>query len=86
LCPAPIPSELTEHLQELALVAHRAIGARHVSRTDFMVDASGKPWFLEINTIPGMTEASLLPKSVKAAGMTMEVLLDGWIASASFLS
>lgn len=81
LCPAPIPGELEERLRDLALRAHLAIGARHVSRSDFIVDASGHPWFLEINTIPGMTEASLLPKSVRVAGLTMEALFDGWIAS-----
>ncbi|MFZ2803808.1 MAG: D-alanine--D-alanine ligase [Patescibacteria group bacterium] len=82
LCPALIPSDLTERLQALALRAHHAIGARHVTRTDFIVDVHGNPWFLEINTIPGMTEVSLLPKSVKVAGLTMEELFDEWIATA----
>ncbi len=79
LCPAPIDNELTSRLQEVALAAHCAIGARHLSRTDLIVDALGEIWFLEINTIPGLTEHSLTPKAIRAAGLTLGDLLDGWI-------
>jgi len=81
ICPAPIEDDLAERLSSLAVRSHRLIGARHVSRTDFIVDGHGEPWFIEINTIPGMTNVSLLPKSVAVAGLTMEGLLDEWIES-----
>ena len=70
LCPAPISDELTAKLQELAVAAHRAIGCRGVSRTDFIVDEDGQPWILETNTIPGMTKTSLLPDAARVAGMS----------------
>ena len=53
----------------MALTAHRAFGLRHLSRTDLIVDADGRPWFLEVNVAPGMTETSLLPMAVEAAGL-----------------
>lgn len=83
ICPAPIASDLNGKLQATALRAHQAIGAKHVSRSDFIVDRTGKIWFLEINTIPGMTENSLLPKAVRAAGLDFGELLSFWISEAS---
>lgn len=79
ICPAEIGVELAQRLQDAALKAHLAIGARDLSRSDFMVDEQGRVWFLEINTIPGMTRASLLPKAVKVAGLEMGELFRGWI-------
>ncbi len=81
ICPAHIEEEMSNRLQESALRAHRAIGARHVSRSDFIVDATGRIWFLEINTIPGMTAESLLPKALTAAGKEFGDILVGWIES-----
>ncbi len=81
ICPAQIEEELSQRLQAAALLAHRAIGVRHVSRSDFIVDATGRVWFLEINTIPGMTSASLLPKALTAAGKDFGDVLIGWIES-----
>ena len=69
LCPAPIPKEKAQELQELALKAHRALGCEVLSRVDIMVDAGGKPHVLEVNTLPGMTDLSLLPKAGRAAGI-----------------
>ena len=69
LCPAPIPKEKAQELQELALKAHRALGCEVLSRVDIMVDAEGKPYVLEVNTLPGMTDLSLLPKAGRAAGI-----------------
>ena len=83
LCPAPISEELTKRLQDAALRAHFAVGARHVSRSDFIVDANGEPWFLEINTIPGMTSVSLLPKIIQASGRDFGDQLCVWIDSVS---
>jgi D-alanine-D-alanine ligase len=83
ICPAPISDELAALLQSMALTAHRTLGCRHVSRTDIMVDATGVPWFLETNTIPGMTGTSLLPKALKAGGYDFAETLQGWIESVS---
>ncbi len=69
LCPAPIPKEKAQELQELALKAHRALGCEVLSRVDIMVDAEGKPHVLEVNTLPGMTDLSLLPKAGRAVGI-----------------
>ncbi|MFA4845656.1 MAG: D-alanine--D-alanine ligase [Patescibacteria group bacterium] len=80
LCPAPIDEALAARLQEVALAAHKGIGARHLSRTDMIVDRDGETWFLEINTIPGLTSASLTPKAIAAAGLNLSDLLIEWIA------
>ncbi len=69
LCPAPIPKEKAQELQELALKAHLALGCEVLSRVDIMVDAEGKPHVLEVNTLPGMTDLSLLPKAGRAGGI-----------------
>ncbi|MEK7620405.1 MAG: D-alanine--D-alanine ligase [Patescibacteria group bacterium] len=79
LCPAPIDDNLAERLKDIALTAHAMIGARHLSRTDMIVDKQGDIWFLEINTIPGLTSASLTPKAMNAAGLRLEDLLTVWI-------
>jgi D-alanine-D-alanine ligase len=78
ICPAPIPDELTRRVQDLGLAAHRALGLEGYSRTDLILDASrdDRPLLLETNTIPGMTETSLLPQAAAAAGMDMTALLD----------
>ena len=52
----------------VALTAHRALGLRHLSRTDLIVDEVGAPWFLETNVAPGMTELSLVPQALAATG------------------
>lgn len=69
VCPAPLEDELTELVQSYAVKAHKAIGCRGVSRSDFIIDLDKKPWILETNTIPGMTPTSLLPDAGKAAGI-----------------
>ncbi|MBI4592218.1 D-alanine--D-alanine ligase [Candidatus Uhrbacteria bacterium] len=79
LCPAPISDDLAERLKDVALTAHKMIGARHLSRTDMIVDNDGTIWFLEINTIPGLTSTSLTPKAIAAAGLRLEDLLKSWI-------
>jgi D-alanine-D-alanine ligase len=69
LVPAPLSPDVSQKLQQMALRAHRALGCEHFSRVDFMLDADMRPWILEINTIPGFTATSLLPKAAKAAGI-----------------
>ncbi len=67
-CPARLDEAATRAAGDLALAAHRAFRLRDLSRTDLIVDADGRPWFLEVNVAPGMTETSLLPQAVAAAG------------------
>ncbi|OGE74171.1 MAG: hypothetical protein A3I07_01530 [Candidatus Doudnabacteria bacterium RIFCSPLOWO2_02_FULL_42_9] len=76
IVPAPIPKKLAENLQIIAMEVHELLGCRGVTRSDFIVTQKGQIYFLEINTIPGMTENSLVPKSAKAAGISYSKLLD----------
>lgn len=69
VCPAKIPEEQTRAIQDLALRAHRALGLEVYSRVDILLPEEGEPTVLEVNTIPGMTEASLLPEAAAAAGI-----------------
>ncbi len=73
-CPADFDSATTKKIQQAALGAFKAIGGRDYSRVDVMVKASGDPIVLEVNTLPGMTELSLLPEAAKAAGLSYEQL------------
>ena len=82
IVPAPISRPLARRLQELAVRVHQVIGARGVTRTDFIVDRQGNPHILELNTLPGMTDASLVPKAAAAAGLQMGDLLEELIAEA----
>ncbi len=82
ITPPEIPSAEIEKIQEIAVKAHRAIGARHFSRTDVIQDKDGNYYVLEINTIPGMTATSLLPQQAKAAGIEFSALLGQIIQSA----
>jgi D-alanine-D-alanine ligase len=78
ICPAKISEDLANKLKSQALKIHELIGARHISRSDFIVSADSI-YFLEINTIPGMTDNSLLPKAIKAQGLDFSFLLSSWI-------
>jgi D-alanine-D-alanine ligase len=69
VCPARIDEKKTAEIQELALRAFRALGLRVYGRADVILSDSGEPFVLEVNTIPGMTEASLLPEAAAAAGI-----------------
>jgi D-alanine-D-alanine ligase len=69
VCPANLPDEQTRAIQDLALRAHRALGLEVYSRVDVMLPEDGEPSVLEVNTIPGMTEASLLPEAAGVAGI-----------------
>lgn len=70
VCPARLPDEQTREIQKLALQAHRALGLKVYSRVDVMLPDDGEASVLEVNTIPGMTEASLLPEAAAAAGIS----------------
>ena len=68
-CPAPFDPPVTAAIQKAALGAFDAVGGRDYARVDVMVRANGEPVVLEVNTLPGMTETSLLPKAAAAAGI-----------------
>jgi D-alanine-D-alanine ligase len=68
-CPADFDAATTKRIQEAAFGAFKAVGGRDYARVDVMVRADGSPVVLEVNTLPGMTETSLLPKAAAAAGM-----------------
>ncbi len=70
VCPAKIDNDKTKEIQDLALKAYHALGLQVYSRVDVILSENGEPFVLEINTIPGMTEASLLPEAAAAAGIT----------------
>lgn len=74
-CPAPISEEQTSRVQKLALEAHRALGLKTYSRVDLLLDADGRAWVIEANTIPGMTESSLLPEAALVAGIALPELV-----------
>lgn len=69
VCPAELPPEAEVRLQQAALKVYRTLGLAVYSRADFILDHQGTPWFLEINTLPGMTPTSLLPQEAAAVGI-----------------
>ncbi|MCE2503947.1 MAG: D-alanine--D-alanine ligase [Chlorobi bacterium] len=75
-CPADIPLALSEELHTLALKAHELLGCKGYSRVDFRLDEHNEPWCLEVNTLPGMTGTSLVPKAAKAVGIEYGELCD----------
>ena len=75
LCPAPLSSELTEQLQQIAARAFKIVGAKSWGRVDIMIGDNGDINVLEVNTVPGMTETSLVPKSAAANGMNFDQLV-----------
>lgn len=74
ICPADLDLETTMAVQAAAVAAHKALKLEVYSRVDVMLDAENRPYVLEANTIPGMTETSLLPKSAAAGGLTFPEL------------
>jgi D-alanine-D-alanine ligase len=69
ICPAEIPDDVASFTQELALMAYNIIGAEGFARVDFRLNEDNQPFILEVNTIPGFTETSLVPKAAKAIGI-----------------
>ncbi len=81
ITPARVDGEMALRIQDLAVLAHTTLGCEGCSRSDFIVTAAG-PVMLELNTIPGMTETSLLPQGAAAAGIDLPSLVDRLIRSA----
>ncbi|HEY8900704.1 MAG TPA: D-alanine--D-alanine ligase [Chthoniobacterales bacterium] len=75
-CPARLDAETTAKVQDAALAAHRSLGLEVYSRVDVLLDAAGNACVLEVNTIPGMTETSLLPKGAAAVGISFPALCE----------
>ena len=75
-CPAEIPEETEKLARENALKAHRILGCSVYSRIDFILDEKNDLYCLEVNTLPGMTETSLVPKSAAAVGMSFDKLIE----------
>lgn len=82
ICPADIPRDLEEEIRELGHRAHSALGCNGYSRVDFRLDADNVPYCLEVNTLPGMTATSLVPKAATAAGIDFAQLCERIIALA----
>lgn len=76
VAPAPIDPAIAAAAQRSAQIAYRTLNLSGVARADFIVDAAGTPWFLEINTLPGMTETSLSPMAAGVVGMSFDDLVE----------
>ena len=82
LVPAPISADIAQLVQSVGLMAHRALGCRHLSRADIILTPDEVPVLLEVNTIPGFTPTSLLPKAAAQAGMSYEELCEQLVVMA----
>jgi D-alanine-D-alanine ligase len=69
--PARLTKTVAAKAAKMAVAAHEALGLRHLSRVDMIIDAKGVPWFLEANVLPGLTETSLLPQAILADGSSL---------------
>jgi len=81
-CPARLDAEVASEVAGLAKKCHEVLGCRDVSRTDMVVDAHGRPFVLEVNTSPGMTETSLLPMAAAAVGVDFPQLVGRLVRAA----
>lgn len=75
LCPCGLPAEQEQRMQALALRAFAVLGCRGWGRVDFLMDDAGTPFVLEVNTVPGMTDHSLVPMAARAAGIEFDDLV-----------
>lgn len=82
IVPAGLSQYMEENIKAIALKAHNALGCSFVSRVDLRVDPAGHPYVLEVNSIPGMTETSLLPRAAKEAGIGYDELVEMILSSA----
>lgn len=80
--PAPLPAEALEAASAAAVLTHKVLGLRDMSRTDLIVDEAGKPWFLEAAISPGLTETSVLPMAAAGAGRPLGTLLADLLRAA----
>jgi D-alanine-D-alanine ligase len=80
--PAPLAPEVYARVQQAAVAAHRVLGCRHLSRSDFVVTPGGRIALLELNTMPGMTPTSLYPDAARHGGHSFEALVTAFVRSA----
>jgi D-alanine-D-alanine ligase len=80
--PARLSSSVAASVATVSLMAYRTLGHQHLSRVDLIIDADDRPWFLEANVSPGMTETSLLPMAVEAAGLDATEVYAGIVERA----
>jgi len=78
LCPAPLPAKILKQIGDLGRRTFQALGCEGAARVDFRITPKGRPYVLEINTVPGMTETSLLPMAAAQAGIDYDQLVE-WI-------
>lgn len=76
ICPGRCSAAAEKKMGEMSLAVHHILGLRTYSRSDFMIDAEDNVWFLEVNTLPGMTPTSLVPQEAAAVGMSYEDLCE----------
>jgi D-alanine-D-alanine ligase len=75
ICPAELNEDLTKRIKQTAFEVYKLLKCRHYGRVDLRLDNNNQHWFLELNTLPGMTDTSLLPKAAKATGISFEQLI-----------
>jgi D-alanine-D-alanine ligase len=83
LCPAPLPEAVEAEARALGLRLHRLLGLEGISRTDMILTADGRLEVLEVNTLPGMTEQSLLPRAARAMGLAFAALVENLVRTAA---
>lgn len=81
--PSRLSDEVAAAVSDAAVLAHRTLGLRDLSRVDFIVDEHGTPWFLEVNVIPGLTETSLVPLAIEASGTDASTVYSGLVRAAA---
>ena len=84
IVPAVVESEISECIADFAVRAHKSLGCSGYSRSDFRVDSEGRVYILEVNTAPGMTATSLVPKAARAVGISMSEFVSEIMNMASF--
>ncbi|MGE3978178.1 MAG: D-alanine--D-alanine ligase [Nitrospira sp.] len=82
LCPAPLPPKVVHCIRELAGRTYEVLGCEGAARVDFRITPRGRPYVLEVNTAPGMTETSLLPMAAAQAGIAYDALVEHILQSA----
>ena len=83
LCPAPVGERITAELAAVTGQVFDLLGLRAYARADYILDAEGRLWFLEVNTLPGMTPTSLLPREAEAAGISYDELCESIVRLAA---
>lgn len=82
LCPAPLSAAVSRQIRQVGIKTYQVLGCKGAARVDFRITPKGKPYVLEINTVPGMTETSLLPMAAGKAGISYDALTERILQSA----